>query len=288
MTSSRVFDNIRLVVFDLDGTLLDHEGKIGAASKTAISQLQDAGVQFTFASGRHFHAVSPYAETIGMSLPFIAFDGALIQNVSAKICIHCSSIPEKTVSRIVRLAGKYLLDICLVGDTAAYCLPHQIIVSEFVDIIGGHYRKINSFAAVQNRALELVIAGENLNALKIIQKKTVFPWAFGLQSRIYPSSRHTGIHCLSIKKGGADKAKGLRKLQRHLGISMTETVVTGDWYNDQEMFETNAYKVAVANAVQPIRIRADFITSHTNNEDGLAEFLDVLLAAKRSVANDRK
>lgn len=280
MTASRTLANIRLIIFDLDGTLLSHKGEIGAMSKKLISRLSGVGIQFTFASGRHLHAISSYAELTGVLLPIIAFDGALIQTVPEATCIHRSTIPDKSVTRAVQYAGKYLLDVCLVGDAAAFCLPHQIIISEFADLIGAQYRKINSFAGVQNRTLELVIAGENLEALKTIEKKMKFPWAMGLQSRIYPSSRHEGIHCLSIRKKGADKAKGLRKLQRYLGISMAETVVTGDWYNDREVFETDAYKVAVANAVQPILKRADYITANTNNEDGLAEFLEHLLAAK--------
>ena len=57
---------------------------------------------------------------------------------------------------------------------------------------------------------------------------------------------------------------------------------TGIWYNDRSMFETKALKIAVANAVEKIKGMADYITERTNDEDAAAEFLAMLLKAKKA------
>lgn len=55
----------------------------------------------------------------------------------------------------------------------------------------------------------------------------------------------------------------------------------GDWYNDISMFETDALKVAVANAVPEIKRLADFITKNTNDNDAAADFLELVLKSKK-------
>ncbi|HEY7751773.1 MAG TPA: HAD hydrolase family protein, partial [Ignavibacteriaceae bacterium] len=56
--------------------------------------------------------------------------------------------------------------------------------------------------------------------------------------------------------------------------------VMGDWYNDVSLFDTKAIKVTVANAIPEIKMKADIITSKTNDEEGAAEFFEMVLKAK--------
>ena len=69
---------------------------------------------------------------------------------------------------------------------------------------------------------------------------------------------------------------GLKKLK----IKPSHSAVIGDWYNDNSLFETSAYKVTLANGVPELKRKADFITKKDNNEDGVAEFLEAVLKAK--------
>ena len=64
-------------------------------------------------------------------------------------------------------------------------------------------------------------------------------------------------------------------------IKPQEAIVMGDWYNDISMFELNTLKVAVANSVPEIIRMADYVTKKTNNQDGVASFLKILLKAKK-------
>ena len=108
-----------------------------------------------------------------------------------------------------------------------------------------------------------------------------FPYTFGIQSSYYKSQSQDGTYALEIRKMGSSKGEGLRKLVRHLKIKMHHTAVLGDWYNDKSLFDTDALKIAVANAIPEIKRMADLVTIRNNNEEGVAEFLKMLLHAKR-------
>ena len=73
----------------------------------------------------------------------------------------------------------------------------------------------------------------------------------------------------------------MKRLTKYLNISLKETAVLGDWYNDVSLFDTSALKIALANAVYEIKQLADFVTERTNNEDGAAEFLEMVFKNKK-------
>jgi len=57
-------------------------------------------------------------------------------------------------------------------------------------------------------------------------------------------------------------------------------MINRDWYNDRELFEESGVKVAVANAVPEIKRMASIVTERNNDQDGVAEFLEMVLKAK--------
>jgi len=125
-----------------------------------------------------------------------------------------------------------------------------------------------------------VICGDFHTNIKHVSAKMSFPWTFGIRSSYYKSHSQGDTYYLEIRKMGCSKGEGLRKLLKHLKIKMKDTAVVGDWYNDKSLFDSDALKIAVANAVPELKRMADFVTKGTNNEEGVAEFLKILLQAK--------
>lgn len=85
---------------------------------------------------------------------------------------------------------------------------------------------------------------------------------------------------MEVRKGNTSKGEGLNKLLKKMKIKFSETVVVGDWYNDRSLFETKAHKAAMGNAVPEIKNLATIHLKRTNNEDGVAELLEMILKAK--------
>lgn len=271
--------NIELIVFDMDGTLLNGSNEIGIESQRLIKALREKGMRFTFATGRLHSAVIEHANLLGLRTPLITLDGALIKSMSDEI-IYESYIPQKYVKKAIKLADFYLLNIGLCHADAIYFTEHSPLVPELLDKFGATYIEVDSLDEYLEETLELVVASDYKDSVRFIEKKMTFPNAFGLNTSFYKSQRRGDTYFFEVRKHGSSKGKGLARLLKKLKINIEEVAVMGDWHNDRTLFETKAVKVAVDNAVNEIKSLADFITSKSNEEDGVAEFLEMVLKAK--------
>ena len=179
----------------------------------------------------------------------------------------------------LKLADKYLLKVVLCHGSAIYYTEENATSLKFminpVQNISRYFHMKNFVS--EQKLLSWVIIKRVLDMLK----RMTFPYTFGVRSSYYKSQNHGGTYYLEIRKMGCSKGEGLRKLLSHIKIKMHNTAVIGDWYNDKSLFDTDALKIAVANAVPEIKKMADIITKRNNNEEGVAEFLKMLLQAKR-------
>ena len=280
MLNKDILKKLKLIVFDLDGTLLSDYNEIGQESKRLIGELKKLGVKFTIASGRLHSAIVQHAEMLNLQTPLITLDGSLIRSHPEGKIVFEAFVPEKYVQRAINLADKYLLNVALCHDEAIYYTDHNSVIPQIMDKFGAVYKEVESYKSFMERTLEIVITGDYKDSIKLVKDKFAFPYAFGLSTSYYKSHSNEGIYYLEIRKGGTSKGKGLQRLARSLKINIKETAVTGDWYNDRSLFETGALKIAMANAVPEIRRMADFVTQKTNNEDGVGEFLEKVYNAK--------
>jgi hypothetical protein len=74
-----------------------------------------------------------------------------------------------------------------------------------------------------------------------------------------------------------NKGTALKKLLRKLSIKQSRVAVIGDWYNDISLFETGALKITLENGVPELKKKADIIIPKTNDQEGVAEFLEMIL-----------
>lgn len=280
MISKEVLSRIQLVVFDLDGTILDDNGNLDGDTVVLVNKLKNTGVQFSIATGRLHSAVLDFASTLSLDLPLITLDGTLIKNPVTGEVIHQSTLPEKIVSKALVLAERYFLKIALCHGDAIYYTEENSVIQNLLEKFGAKYVFIDSYDGYTKNTLEIVMTGDYSDLVRQASNKLSFPYTFGVRNSFYKSQSHGGIYYLEIRKMGSSKGEGLKKLSRHLGIKIKNTAVIGDWYNDKSLFENDSLKIAVANAVPEIKRLSDMVTKRTNNEGGVNEFLKLLLKAK--------
>jgi hypothetical protein len=280
MISKDTLKKIKLVVFDLDGTLLNDEGEIGQTSISLIKELRKFGVSFSFASGRLHSAITRYAEDLNIKTPLISLDGTMLKSFPDGEVLFESYVREKHVRKALLYADKYLLKIALCHADAIYFTEDNSIVPDLIDKFGARFEQVNSYSNYCNKTLEVVLISDYKDNLKFVNERLNFPYTLGLETNYYKSHSNEGIYYLELRKKGSTKATGLIRLMKYLKINFKETVVVGDWYNDKSMFDTKAIKIALANAVAEIKYSADLVTTKSNNEDGVAEFLEMILKAK--------
>ncbi len=273
--------NIKLIVSDLDGTLLPDRGDIGTETKKLISQLQDCGVIFALATGRLHSAVTGIAGELSIKSPVISLDGSMIRSTKDGSRIYESFVKVKHVRRALRFAEEQLLNIVLCHDEAIYYTDRNSNMPMLSDKYGAKYKEVTSYDNYIKRTLEVVIYSDAANSIRYIRDRFLFPFSVGSSISFYKSHRQPNISFLEIRRSGSTKGKGLERLLKHLKIKPNHAAVLGDWYNDISLFETDAFKVAVANAIPEIRRMADMVTSKSNNDEGAAEFFQNVLKAKK-------
>lgn len=278
MIEKNVLKNLKLVVFDLDGTLLNDKNEIGKDSIILVKKLQKAGINFSIATGRLYSAMEQHAATLDLKTPLITLDGCLIKTSDDKIIFE-SCIKDKHIKKAIELAENNSMNIALCHADAVYYTEINSSVQLITDKFGAVFKEVRSYNNYLDKTLEILITGENKEIIRTVKEKLSFPYCWGLNSVYYKSHTHD-VYNLEIRKHGSSKGTGLKRLIKYMRISETQTAVMGDWYNDRTLFETKAVKIAVQNAVPEIKRMADFITQRNNNEDAAAEFLELILKAK--------
>ncbi|MFN3873226.1 MAG: Cof-type HAD-IIB family hydrolase [Ignavibacterium sp.] len=280
--NSEQLKKIKLAVIDVDGTLVSDDGIIGDKSLSLLKGLLENDVKISLASGRLHSALVEIANIIGTTTPLISLDGALIKNSKGDVIVHKSTLRNGIVKKSIELAEKYFVNIALCHSEAIYYTENNSLIPMILDKFGALYREVDSYNSYMKDALEIVFAGDNKRTMEYLRDRLSFPFAFGTSVSFFRSHSHDNIYYLEIKKSGSTKAKGLMRLLKHLKLNTSDAIVIGDWYNDIPMFETKAFKVAMANAVPELKRMADYVLSKSNNEDGISEILEALLNSKRN------
>lgn len=285
MISTERLKNLKLIVSDLDGTLLRNNGEVGIETKNLIRQLQDRNVIFALATGRLHSGVIGIARELSISAPIISLDGSMIKNTTDDSIVYESFVKTKHVKRALNFAEERLLNIVLCHDEAIYYTSNNPNMKMLSDRYGAKYKEVSSYNDYIDRTLEVVLFSDTANSMKYVRDRFLFPISIGCSVSYYKSNRLPNISFLEIRRSGSTKGKGMQRLLKYLKIIPYETAVLGDWYNDISLFETNAFKVAPSNAIPEIKRRADMVTPKSNNEEGIALFLKKVIKAKKGYNN---
>jgi len=280
MFDLKKLSEIELVVFDVDGTLVNDEGEIGERTKQLILDLKKRGVLFSFASGRLHSALIPLAEELKLYSPIISLDGSAIKSVSGKIFIYKSFLKESHVKKAIEYSEKYLLSVALCHMEAIYYTEQNSVIPKLMDKFGAVYKEVSSYDDLTTETLEIVFAGDNRRAVEFVRDKLSFPFTRGTSLSFFRSQTHEGIYYLEVRRSGSSKGKAMQRLLKYLKIKEKRTAVLGDWYNDLSLFESKGLKIALKNAIPELKKTADYVLKKSNNEEGITEFLEALLKAK--------
>ncbi len=266
------FKDVKLIVTDIDGTLVNNEGKLGELTTKMVRNLSGRGVLFTFATQRVFSSVIPFADELGIDIPMITMNGALISDRKGGI-LYKAAVNLKKIKKAIEFSNKYYLRIALCRPNEIVYTDQNSVIKDFMNRRGAEYLKVDSYDNYMDNVLELIISGDNKKSIKKIQSKLNFPLKLHVNAKYFRSRSMKDVHHLEVLRSHINKKHGLKLLTKHLGIKKHELAVLGDWYNDRQLFDFGGINIALENAVPELKNKANFITSYSNNEDGLGKFL---------------
>jgi len=279
---TEILKNIKHIFTDIDGTLLNDKGELGPESKKLLKELMKQNVIISLVTGRLHSAVTELANELSLNGYIISLDGALIKNFADDKTLYKSNIKTKHVKKAITLCEENLVNIVLCHDLAIYYTDYNSIIPSLLSKYGASYTMVDSYQKYIEGTLEIVCSSDIKDSVKKIEEKFNFPYSLGCNTSYFRSKKNENIFYLEIRKAGSSKGKSVARVLRHLSVKPGQSVVIGDWYNDITMFQTKAIKVAIANAIPELLRLADFVTSKSNREDGIAEFFEMVLKSKRN------
>ena len=278
---SNSLKEIKLIVTDIDGTLLNDNGELGIESKKLLKELMKENVIISLATGRLHSATADIAKELSLNGFVISLDGALIKNYVDDKTLFESFLKIGQVKKAIAISENLLINFVLCHTSTIYYTEYNSVIPSLLSKYGAFYTRVDSYKDYISGTLEIVCSSDVKNSIKQMEEKFNFPYSFGCDTSYFRSKKNENIYYLEIRKAGSSKGKALVRLLKHLSIKPLQAVVIGDWYNDITMFQTKAIKVAVANAIPELLNTADIITTKSNKEDGTAEFFEMVLKSKR-------
>lgn len=273
---------IKHIVTDIDGTLLNDYGELGLENKKLILELMKEDVLISLATGRLHSATNDLAKELSLNGYVISLDGAVIKEFKNDKTIFESFLKARHVKKAISISNDLLVNIVLCHSNSIYYTEYNSLIPSLLSKYGALYQQVSSYEEYLSGTLEIVCASDMKGSIKKMEERFNFPFSVGCTTSYFRSKKNENIFYLEIRKAGSSKGKALERLFRHIFIKPEQTAVIGDWYNDITMFQTKALKVAVANAIPELRNEADFVTGKDNNEDGVAEFFEMVLKSKRN------
>lgn len=249
--------SIRMILTDLDGTLLRSDGGISENTKHVLKLCQKQGILVVIATARYWIGAERYIEEIQPDYE-ITTDGTLIHQ-HGKPIYSCSLSMENT-NQIIHdlLEQNPKTEITVAVGRQVFWNSHHISESE--KLHKAVYNDYQTPLSCQANKIVAEIPYYDI-ALEIANKNRC-----RLQS-------YRGENWYAFLPETAGKVQAIREMSNILNIPLSDIVAFGDDINDMEMLQICGTGVAVANAVSDVRKVADYITL-SNNEDGVAAWLE--------------
>lgn len=264
---------IKLIASDMDDTLLNSKTKLSERNAAAIRKAIDAGIVFLIATGRMYVSVKPYADALGLDVPLVTYNGALVKgSKSGKVYYEHPLKLETALELLAYCKEKGYYIQSYQGD--------ELWVKEATEF-SAEYTRISGIPAtpVGERLYHPETAPYKLLAMT---KPEEFQKVWqDIQQQfagkvVVTSSRD---NFLELMEPGVNKWNAVKAVAEVYGIKPEEIMCIGDSNNDLSMIENAGIGVAVANAKPAVRAAAKLVTV-SNDEDGVAQVIEQVLLSE--------
>ncbi|PAL14535.1 Cof-type HAD-IIB family hydrolase [Peribacillus simplex] len=265
----------RLLAVNIDGTLLQSNGRLNKSTKEAIDYVHQKGVHVALVTSRNYHSAKKVAKALKINPMIVAQQGAfvgasmekpiMVKRISEELTAELVQMLEKTTCQILLIHEKYSLGNRvnlpenLLGKSVMYLNDQNIYAQNYVDDISEEL--VDQPMAPTKMDIIFPEKSDRNDMLKLIKK--MFPEVDVLL--------HPG-HNLTIVPKGVSKWSGVLYLADHLEVKRTEIVSIGDGLDDMEMIAGSGLGVAMGNADEEVRKVAKWVT-RSNDQDGVAYML---------------
>lgn len=253
---------IKLIATDMDGTLLDENGKIPKDFFKTVAELKKKNINFIVASGRSYSTLVENFKPYSDQLYFICDNGGYIVE-NGKLS-SVSIIEKRLVNLIVEECAKIPdIHILLCGLKSNYHLSIPAVYKKEVDKYYVTTTIVDNLNNIDDDIFKITVCDKFVSSehsFKLLEPK------FKDNLLIVQS----GEHWLDVTNLGINKGAALEEIQKRDNIDYEETMVFGDYFNDVTMLSKAKYSFVMANAPEAMRQYGNY-TAKANTENGVIE-----------------
>lgn len=261
---------IRLVAFDLDGTLLKSDHTISQLSLLAIEELRKKGIKIAIASGRIFTMLESYCHALNGPDFVISVNGGSIDDLKINKAVARNYVPLDEAKFVIDYCLNEQLDCCLLTRKSSYFAKNSERIKRF--------ESYNALAKKDGlKEIDLKFYDKMIDDIDQIEKILIYEPNHNkvrqlmkfIDQKTKLSHTSSGKHLLDVSSKNISKGEALKTIISYMGITKDECCVFGDYDNDVNMFEVAGIAIAMGNASKKALEASDYVTE-SNDDEGIA------------------
>ena len=268
--------NIRLLIADIDGTLVTQEKVLTRRSIEAVKRLHDAGVAFTVTSGRPPSGMKGLMDQLSLTAPAAAFNGGVFVRPDLSVMTQNCMAREDAIKVIdaITLHGLdcwvYTDRDWLVRDPKAPHVEHEAWTVKFSPKV------VRDFDSHLERIAKIVGVSDDHAAVAKCESDVQSDCG----SRV--SAARSQPYYLDVTHPDANKGHVVTVLSQALSVPPSEIATIGDMPNDVLMFRRSGVSIAMGNASPEVQRQATYVTA-SNEEEGFAHAVDAFVLRREAL-----
>lgn len=268
---------MKCVSIDLDGTLLNSRNEISEENLKVLKELQAKGYKIIFNTGRAYADVIKFKAIQNMEVPIFCLNGSALYSKTRELLYEATisiNLYQKMFSVLKKL-GVGILVYTNYGGLPSTLPPLHHKSKEELDALFQEYNYDQILKKDNLKIYKLIalVPNEQLDKIEVVKRELANKFDISMASS-FPNN-------VEITSNKSDKGKALLRYQQIMNLSFEEIFAFGDGGNDLAQFELATTSVAMGNAPQNIKQKADLVTK-TNDEDGFAYAVHHLLKLIKS------
>jgi Cof subfamily protein (haloacid dehalogenase superfamily) len=269
---------IRMVIADVDGTLVTQEKVLTKRAAEAVLRLHEAGIQFSVTSGRPPRGMAMLIDPLKLTQPLAAFNGGVLIQPDLTTVVDQRFLPAAVPEKVIEAIENHGLDVWVYTDTGWFVRdPNAPHVAREQWTVKFPPTVVKTFVGLLGRVAKIVGVGDDYERVAKCEKDV--QQAGGT----HISAARSQPYYLDVTHPQANKGGVVLAMSKLLNIPAEEIATIGDMPNDVLMFEKSGVSIAMGNASPEVQASATYVTS-TNEEEGFAKAIEEVVLNRRSAS----
>lgn len=264
---------IKLIVTDMDGTLLNSNHEVSSLFFKLFKELKKYNILFVAASGRPYYSIIEKLNSIKDNIIVVAENGGIV--IEQNTLLLSTPIKKDNLSKVESLVNSNS------HIHPVFCTKSK---AYFKQASNGHIKLLSEYYPTFSVIESIDNIKEDIIKIALYHSEDSETYIYPLFKQFEPEYKIkiSGKHWVDISDDLANKGHALELLQKTYNISHEETMVFGDYNNDIEMLKLGSYSFAMENAHPNIKEIANYKTK-SNDNFGVEYILEKLIEAKKSI-----